>query len=89
MTNLTLSNEAEAPITISLNGQPISVAPGTSVAAAMMGGGSTCRRSVLGEPRSALCGMGICMECRATVNGVPQVRTCLVAVEPGMEIMVP
>jgi hypothetical protein len=45
------------------------------------------RRSVSGEPRSALCAMGICEECRATVNGVPHVRTCQRIVASGMEVV--
>ncbi|MGI4758451.1 MAG: 2Fe-2S iron-sulfur cluster-binding protein [Janthinobacterium lividum] len=28
--------------------------------------------------------MGICFECRATVNGVAQRRTCQILCEPGM-----
>lgn len=34
------------------------------------------RLSVTGEPRGPLCGMGICFECRATIDGKPHVRTC-------------
>jgi hypothetical protein len=30
--------------------------------------------------------MGICMECRATINGQPFCRTCLIPCEQGMEI---
>ena len=45
------------------------------------------RRSVrLDEPRSAVCGMGICHECRVTVDGVSQVRSCLLLCTPGMVI---
>lgn len=38
--------------------------------------GEAFRTSVSGEPRAPMCGMGICMECRATVDGVPHQRTC-------------
>lgn len=41
-----------------------------------MAAGTPSRRSVSGEPRGPLCGMGICFECRATVSGVPHRRTC-------------
>jgi hypothetical protein len=73
--------------TILVNGQSISVPPGTSVAAAILRAGAPFRRSVSGEPRSALCAMGICEECRATVNGVPNVRTCQRLVTAGIEVV--
>jgi succinate dehydrogenase/fumarate reductase-like Fe-S protein len=31
--------------------------------------------------------MGICMECRVTVNGVPHRRSCMLACAPGMEVV--
>jgi hypothetical protein len=49
--------------------------------------GEPCRFSVSGEARGPLCGMGICMECRATVDGVAQMRTCLLACAAGMEVV--
>jgi sarcosine oxidase subunit alpha len=30
--------------------------------------------------------MGVCFECRATIDGVPHRRACLVTCAPGMEI---
>ena len=72
---------------ITVNGRAVLVSQGTSVAAAMMTVGEPCRISVQGQPRGPLCGMGICMECRATVNGVPQRRTCQLVCVPEMEIV--
>ena len=72
---------------ITVNGQAVRVAAGTSVAAAMMMANEPCRFSVKGKPRTAFCGMGICMECRATVNGVPQRRTCQLVCTPEMEVV--
>lgn len=72
---------------ITVNGKPIRVSPETSVAAAMLMAGESCRVSVRGEPRAPLCGMGICMECRATVNGVQHQRTCLTPCAPGLEVV--
>ena len=74
-------------ITIEIDGQEIEVAPGISVAAAMLNSGVwTFRRSVGGEPRAALCGMGSCYECRVTIDGVPQRRSCLEPVRAGMRV---
>ena len=39
-----------------------------------------------GEARGPLCGMGICFECRATVNGQPHCRSCQIICQPGMEV---
>jgi len=76
-----------ATITLRVNGQAIRVASGATVAAAILQAGVPFRTSVTGEPRSALCGMGICEECRATINGVPRARTCQRVAEEGMEIV--
>jgi D-hydroxyproline dehydrogenase subunit gamma len=72
---------------ITVNTKDVHVKAGTSVAAAVMMAGEPCRFSVSGEARGPLCGMGICMECRATVNGVAHRRTCLLACTAGMEVV--
>jgi hypothetical protein len=71
-------------ITVFLNGAAVSVAAGTTVAAAMFNAGLPCRTSVRGEARAALCGMGICFECRATVDGRAHQRTCQLPCREGM-----
>lgn len=63
---------------ITINQRDVEVPEGASVAAAAMAAGVATRQSVSGEARGPLCGMGICFECRATVNGVPHQRTCQV-----------
>jgi aerobic-type carbon monoxide dehydrogenase small subunit (CoxS/CutS family) len=74
-------------IRVTVNGRPVEVDPGTTVAAAVMRGQSGFRRSVTGELRGPLCGMGICMECRVTLNGRPHERSCQLLCAPGMEIL--
>jgi hypothetical protein len=73
-------------ITLSINRQPLTVDAGTTIAAALMIAGAPCRTSVSGEPRGPLCGMGICFECRAIVNGTPHQRTCQMLCEPNMDV---
>ena len=74
-------------IAIVANGKPLQVVPGITVAAALLNAGvAGFRTSVAGEPRGPLCGMGICLECRVTINDRLQQRSCLVLVEPGMRI---
>ncbi len=60
-------------VTVSINGSRVRVSAGTSVAAAILISGETSfRRSVSGEARAPLCGMGICFECRVTIDGLAQ-----------------
>ena len=74
-------------IQLRVNGRVVSVPPGTIVAAAVALAGETrFRKSVLGQPRGPLCGMGVCMECRVTINGCTQSRSCQTLCEEGMEV---
>ena len=74
-------------IPVAINGRQMLVNEGTSVAAAVMMAGEPCRYSVHGQPRAALCGMGVCMECRMTIDGVPHRRACQLLCVPGMEVV--
>jgi predicted molibdopterin-dependent oxidoreductase YjgC len=75
-------------IEIVANGKPLQVSAGITVAAALMNAGiSAFRTSVIGEPRGPLCGMGICQECRVTIDDRLQERSCMVLVAPGMRII--
>ena len=75
------------PLHIRVNGVLVTVAPGTVVAAAIAQAGITrFRRSAKGEARGPLCGMGICMECRVTIGGRAQSRSCTTLCAEGMEV---
>jgi sarcosine oxidase subunit alpha len=74
-------------LSITVNGTLVTVPAGSSVAAAVVTAREPSRLSVHGDPRAPLCGMGICMECRATVNGVPHRRTCQMLCTPDMEVV--
>ena len=73
-------------ITITINGREVQVRAGTVVSAALLTVGIPCRRSPTGQLRTALCGMGICFECRATVNGIAHRRTCQLLCHSGMAV---
>ena len=74
-------------IDIIVNGKPMSVLSGATVAAALLNEDVyRFRESVVGEWRGPVCGMGVCYECRVTINDVPQQRACLSVVEHGMRI---
>jgi aerobic-type carbon monoxide dehydrogenase small subunit (CoxS/CutS family) len=74
-------------ISLTVNGAGIAVAPGTTVAAAVAIAGAATRTSVSGEPRGPLCGMGICFECRVTIDGVPHQRSCQILCAPGLAVV--
>ena len=72
---------------VSLNRKEFTVPAGTTVAAALLiAEQSSFRRSVSGQPRGPLCGMGICFECRVTVDGVRHVKSCQMLCKQGMQI---
>lgn len=73
-------------VTLSVNGSPVSVLTGATVAVAVGIAGQACRTSVSGEPRGPLCGMGICYECRVAIDGMPHCRSCQILCEAGMDV---
>lgn len=74
-------------IKVRINGKDLSVEPGVSVAAAILNAGETgFRHSAEGVPRGPVCGMGICFECRVTIDGRFHQRSCTIACEEGMVI---
>jgi D-hydroxyproline dehydrogenase subunit gamma len=75
--------EPARSISLTVNGMGLTVAPGTTVAAAVAMAGAGTRTSESGETRGPLCGMGVCFECRVTIDGVPHQRSCQIACEPG------
>ena len=78
-------NDSRPEYVVSVNGERLTVAAGTSVAAAVaLAGVDTFRRSATGSPRGPLCGMGICFECRVELDGRPGVRSCMTNCRDGM-----
>ncbi|MBZ5535019.1 MAG: (2Fe-2S)-binding protein [Acidobacteriia bacterium] len=74
-------------VSLTIDGLQVRVPAGTPVATAILSSGRTSfRRSVRGEPRGPLCGMGICYECRVTVNGQAHLRSCQIPCQDGMDV---
>jgi aerobic-type carbon monoxide dehydrogenase small subunit (CoxS/CutS family) len=77
-------------ITLHVNGQRASVPAGVSVAAAIALTAATApaltRRAVGGQLRGPVCGMGICQECRVTIDGRPHMLACQTLCQPGMHV---
>ncbi len=74
-------------ITVWINGASIRVPAGTTIAAAVLISGEPIfRRSVSGEGRGPLCGMGICFECRVTIDELEHCRSCQIVCRDGMKV---
>jgi sarcosine oxidase subunit alpha len=73
-------------LSVKINGAASQVVRGTTVAVAVLLADSPSRISVTGEPRGPLCGMGVCFECCAVVNGIPHRRTCQILCQRDMTI---
>lgn len=73
-------------LNIVIDGEPCDVPAGISVAAALaLAGNGVIRSSVSGERRAPFCGMGVCQECRVTVNG-RRMLACQTECQPDMVI---
>lgn len=82
-----MSAPAPGTVEIVTDGRRETVAANLTVAAALLNlGVAAFRVSASGEPRGPLCGMGVCYECRVTIDDVPHRRACLVPVAAGMRV---
>jgi len=79
---------SERDVVVVIDGEPIEVPAQTTVAAAVVRryGVRGTRTSVSGQPRAAFCGMGICQECRMTIDDRPHVLACQTLCRDGMLI---
>jgi predicted molibdopterin-dependent oxidoreductase YjgC len=75
-------------VKIIVDGEPIEAREGEMIAAALIATGKKYFRKTIKthEPRGIYCGIGRCTDCVMTVNGIPNVRTCVTPVEDGMVI---
>ncbi len=76
-----------APLTLKVNGQPVSAYEGETVMAALFAAGYLAfGKNRTGEPCGPLCGMGLCHECLVTIDGIPNRQACMTPVASGMEV---
>ena len=90
-------------ITLQVNGKLVSVPAGSMVSTAVAASFSSTkaheestkegqqalgfRRSITGEARAPLCGMGICFECRVTINDQAHSRSCQIPAADGQNVV--
>jgi len=75
-------------LNITVDGKKIKAREGEMIIAALLNAGIRINRFTpkYNEPRGIFCGIGQCTDCIMTVNGIPNVRTCVTPVEGGMVI---
>ena len=82
------SIENRKTVTITVDGRSLDVVEGEILAAALWVNGyiSLGHNPADGAPRGIYCGIGHCYECRVTVDGFEDVRSCLIPVKDGMRV---
>ncbi|HVX04965.1 MAG TPA: 2Fe-2S iron-sulfur cluster-binding protein [Rhodanobacteraceae bacterium] len=73
-------------VRLRVNDATVEVPAGANVAAALARAAQWSRRSRGGEPRAPLCGMGVCFECRVTIDGEPHALACMTSAREGMQV---
>ena len=83
-----LSDRPGATIAVEVEGRTVHVPAGASAAAAaLVAGLPSIRDTPVGHSgRAPYCMMGVCFDCLAEIDGVPNRQSCMVAARPGMRI---
>jgi D-hydroxyproline dehydrogenase subunit gamma len=81
-------DSAAPAVTVTVEGREIRVPEGASAAAAVLLAGVAAIRdtAISGAPRAPYCLMGVCFDCLAEIDGVPNRQACMITVTPGMAI---
>ena len=85
---LDVSMDGRKKISLTVDGKSLDVLDGEILAAALWAKGfiSLGHNPSDGSHRGMYCGIGHCYECRVTVDGVEDVRSCLIRVREGMRV---
>jgi predicted molibdopterin-dependent oxidoreductase YjgC len=77
-----------ATVTVTVEGRLIRVPAGATAAAAFLLAGLPAIRETPARdtPRAPYCLMGICYDCLAEIDGIPNRQSCMVTVAEGMRI---
>jgi predicted molibdopterin-dependent oxidoreductase YjgC len=75
-------------VKITVDGRELSVYEGEMIAAALIANGIKVFRYTKhhDKPRGIYCGIGRCTDCVMTVDGIPNVRTCITPIRDGMVV---
>lgn len=74
-------------IQASFEGEPLTCAPGASVAAALIATGKNAWRETRGgASRGLFCGIGVCFDCLVEIDGESGQRACMIPLADGMDV---
>jgi len=81
-------DSATSTIAVEVEGRIVRVPEGASAAASVLLAGLAGIRDtpVTASGRLPYCMMGVCFDCLAEIDGVPNRQSCMVAARPGMRI---
>lgn len=79
------------PVMLTVNGRPVKAHTGETLLAVLCAEGIVALRPASKKSakaaRGGFCGMGVCQECRVSVDGLPDRRACMTEVRAGMEVV--
>lgn len=80
--------ERGEPFEIEVDGEKIIAYEGETVGAVLLAAGRRTLRftTKLEQPRGFYCGIGLCQECRMTINGIPNTQACQTLATPGIQV---
>ncbi len=84
-----LAPERDEPqVTLTIDGEAVTVPAGLSVAAALFQTGLMPMRTtpVSGAARAPYCMMGVCFDCLVEIDGIPNRQACMEEVRGGMRV---
>ena len=76
------------PFEIDVDGMLVTAYAGETIASVLLAAGVRAfhQNSTEKTPSRLYCGMGVCMQCLVTVDGVHSCRACVTLVRPGMKV---
>lgn len=89
ITNHPVLDFREKPaLRFTFDGKPMEGREGDSIEAALHANGvvTLAHSAELHRPRGFYCAIGNCSSCMMTVDGVPNVKTCITALREGMDV---
>jgi len=81
------SEERRTAVVVTVEDRKIAVPVGASAAAAVLAAGfDSIRETAGGSERMPYCMMGVCFDCLAEIDDVPNRQSCMIEVHDGMRI---
>lgn len=76
------------PFEIEVDGQTVTAYQGETIATVLLAAGIRLFQHNLSgrDPSRLYCGMGVCLQCLVTINGLPSCQACRTLAQPGMKV---